>query len=189
MPPKFQITFLTGQSIKTFAGATPRPLIQFDSMPSSLEDTNRERDQAGTAQLADDVPPHVPSAVLLEPPIPAVLKGDGPSLQIRQLWEGTVTELRDEGFVATLSDKTKPSNPDEQALFEFEYVEISKDDHILVKPGSGFYWMIGTERSPAGQVKNVSSVEFRRSPVWTRSALASADSRASRVKEWFQSEL
>ncbi len=90
--------------------------------------------------------------------------------------------------MATLSDRTRPSSPDEQAIFEFGSFEVPDDDQPLVTPGSVFYWMMGTERTRSGQVKNVSTVEFRRLPIWTKSSLASAATKAAHLKEWFASE-
>ena len=118
--------------------------------------------------------------------MPPVAKGKDPTLQIRQLWEGTVTEVHEDEFVAMLSDKSNPQNPNEQATFQ--YIEVSDDDRSLVKPGSVFYWAIGTQRTPAGQVKNVSGIDFQRAPAWTRGALSDAFVRARRIAEWFHVE-
>ena len=78
---------------------------------------------------ASDQGPLLPctlESLAVRPSVPLLSKGSGPTLQIRQLWEGTVIEVRDGQFVATLNDKTSPSNPDEQAVFECS--EISRDD-------------------------------------------------------------
>jgi hypothetical protein len=183
MPPKFLTTFLSGQhndSVDT-GGTVARTMIQ--DAPPLGDRPNQEIEFLSTKPLDWRINPNIE----LDPVHPKNNKRRrGTTLQIRQLWECTVTELRREGFVATLSDKTKRDSPEEQALFEFENIEISEDDHRLVSPGSVFYWTIGTERTPAGQVKNVSSVEFRRSPAWTRSAIVSASAQAARLKEWFE---
>jgi hypothetical protein len=189
MPPKWLTTFLTGRDESFTSGSgLDTALIELGAVQNAVSMSQASR-SSDTTDYAGALPSGaVPLSATLRPRMPTVTKGNGPSLQIRQLWEGTVTELRDDGFVATLSDRTKPSNPDEQAVFEFEYVEVSDDDRHLISPGSVFYWTIGTERTPAGQVKNVSSVEFRRSPAWTRGALANASTRASHLKGWFQSK-
>jgi hypothetical protein len=134
------------------------------------------------------VPTPVPQSVTLGPPVPKVVKGNGPSLQIRQLWEGTVTYVSTDHFVATLTDKTQLTNPDEQATFEFASFEVPEDDKSLVKPGSVFYLMIGTTKALSGQIRNISALEFRRLPSWTRSSLETASVRASSLKKWFDSE-
>jgi hypothetical protein len=182
MPPKFLTTFLGGQQAEEGADTgcnIVRTMIQ-DAPPPA------ERFNEGLSPSTMPFDWKITPNVELVPPTPRVTKGHGSTLQIRQLWECTVTELRSEGFVATLSDKTKLDSPDEQGLFEFENIEISEDDHRLLSPGSVFYWMMGTERTRAGQVKNVSSVEFRRSPAWTRSAVAQASAQAASLKEWFE---
>jgi hypothetical protein len=107
-------------------------------------------------------------------------------LQTRQLWDGTVTEIFEDGFGATLADRTNPNNPDEYAVFD--YAEISDEDRDLVKTGAPFYWLIGREKTVSGQVKNLSMVQLRRLPAWTRAALDKASSRARRIQEIFGSE-
>jgi hypothetical protein len=118
----------------------------------------------------------------------ATPRKNGSILQTRQLWEGTVTEVLSKGFVAVLADKTNPTNPDEYATFDFENVEISKDDLTLLGPGATFYWIIGREKTSGGTVKNVSIVQFRRVPAWTRSALSAAVERAKSIRALFQTQ-
>lgn len=108
------------------------------------------------------------------------------TLRTRQLWEGTITDVRSDGFIATLVDKTNPDNPDEQVLFPLG--EVSEDDAAFIAPGSAFYWTIGSERTPAGQIKNVSMVQFRRLPTWTQNAIARAADRARLVSEFFATD-
>lgn len=108
----------------------------------------------------------------------------GSTLQTRQLWDGTVTEIRSDGFIARLVDKTDPMNPDEQVMFEF--AEVQDEERAMIMPGSAFYWTIGSERTPAGQIKNVSMVQFRRIPTWTKTALARSADRAQSVKAAFE---
>lgn len=183
MPPKLQIRSLAGDNALLPAEAIlARPLIELE----------REQDDFGTNQQSVvstlQLVSSTPCTVALEPPVPVVVSGTGSTLQIRQLWEGTVTEVRGEGFVATLNDRTKPCSPDEQAIFEFESFEVPTDDQPLVTPGSVFYWMMGTERTHSGQIRNVSSVEFRRLPFWTKRSLVNASERVAHLKEWFSSE-
>jgi hypothetical protein len=109
----------------------------------------------------------------------------GSVLKTLQVWEGTVTGLGEQNFVATLRDLTKPSNPDEQA--EFARVEVSEDDQELLTPGSTFYWVVGTEGTPGGQRKNISTLQFRRLPPWTDNALRRANERAALTRSLFRS--
>jgi hypothetical protein len=188
MPPKSLITSSTGQENEDATNYSPEhatTVVQFnqpvalDALKQGISDPQLKH-LTPQQQSAAFVPP----TVTLEPRRPKLTKGNGYTLQIRQLWEGTVTKLQSDGFEARLSDKTNPSNPDEQALFDFGYVEVSDDDQRLLRPGSVFYWTVGTERTPAGQVKNVSNVEFRYNPAWTRGAIESASTRAASLKEW-----
>jgi hypothetical protein len=129
---------------------------------------------------------HVPTGARLCPEVTITPRKRGSILQTRQLWEGTVTEVRAGGFAAVLMDKTNPANPDEHARFDFENVEIAADDRTLVRPGAAFYWIIGSEKTPGGTVKNISIVQFRRVPAWTRSALSEAAERAKSITALFQ---
>ncbi len=111
----------------------------------------------------------------------SVIQKRGAALQTRQLWIGTVTEVGESSFVAILRDRTKPSNPDEQATFELN--EISEEDRPLVSVGSTFYWVVGREQSVAKSITNVSKVRFRRLPMWTKSALKRASTKAERLQK------
>jgi hypothetical protein len=97
-------------------------------------------------------------------------------LNPRQAWEGTVIECLGSSFLARVTDRTNPSNPDELVTFDLD--EISEEDRKMVEKGSSFYWTIGTERSPAGQIKNVDMVNFRRLPGWKASSFREADREA-----------
>ena len=143
--------------------------------------------QNSTDVTLTDVPnPSIPSGVTFRPRLKLAVPGQAPRLKTRQLWEGVVTEVKEGGFVAVLSDKTNRKNPDEQATFEFDNTEISPEDVKLIKPGSSFYWVIGSVSTPANQVINASMVQFRRVPAWTQKGLQRADEQARRLKQLFQ---
>jgi hypothetical protein len=108
------------------------------------------------------------------------------TLKTKQSWEGTVISCENGGFTARVIDRTNPGNPDESVLFEFD--EVSTDDRQLIHPGAVFYWTLGTERSPAGQIRNVNFVNFRRLPGWNESSFQEADKRAQRVLSLFSQE-
>jgi hypothetical protein len=131
---------------------------------------------------------YIPGGAKLTPRLRVAVPGSAPRLKTRQLWEGTVTELLDNGFVAVLEDKTNLDNPDEQATFAFDNTELSPDDYRLVRPGAAFYWIIGNERTAGGQVKNVSMVQFRRVPAWTERALKRAADRGRQIREFLWEE-
>ena len=101
------------------------------------------------------------------------------ALKPRQIWEGIVVNCTATKFIARIVDRTNPSNPEEVAEFESE--EVSDDDRQLIKPGASFYWTVGTERSPAGQIRNVAIVNFRRTPRWSRASIQKASKRAKAI--------
>jgi len=126
----------------------------------------------------------VPTRVLVPPAVRVASRDHAPILLTRQLWDGTVTEVRGKEFVARLSDRTIVSNPDEEATFDLD--EISAEDRELVVPGSAFYWIIGTAITESGKRMNISMVQFRRLPAWTNRALSRAAQRAKHTGELFR---
>jgi hypothetical protein len=199
MPPKSLITSLIGQRSKTFYEEISKNRLLFDlglAWPSSDTDEEVTRSSSSTANQSQTSTPTpvsisapiqtVPRSVRVQPEVAEVLEFShkGATLQIRQLWEGTVMEVRGQAFVAVLSDKTQPNSPDERV--EFERFELRDEDRELVAPGAVFYWMIGTERTASGQVRNISTIELSRLPLWTRSSLKAACEKTARTKQWFQ---
>lgn len=136
-----------------------------------------------SATFSEKFDPCLPNGALLLPPVSVAIGKECPALQPHQLFEGTVTDVADDFFWATLTDKTTPSNPDENVKFDCH--ELSLEDRGLVSRGSVFYWIIGKERTVGGQIKNISIVQFRRVPAWTGSAIAQATERAQRLRELF----
>ncbi len=188
MPQMSPTTFLIGQeeasSLPLSESGEIAPVIyQYGRLtPLGASQEVPFTETAGSARGQER--PDLPTRVSLRPPLRVTTKRKSSTLQTRQLWEGTITEVRRDGFVAILSDRTDPNNPDERVAFD--YAQIPKEDHPLVRPGSTFYWIIGSERTFGGQVKNVSIVQFRRLPAWTRSALARATERAQRLRQAFR---
>ena len=191
MPPKSQITSFPPSSNRTSSDEIRKTQVLFEyGLPSLSYGDEFESDQsstltskaAGISGWESTVEP-VPRSVKVEPEVPQMSKEPGRTLQIKQLWEGTVTELRGENFLAVLDDKSRPNSPAEQV--EFESVELREDDWSLVAPGAVFYWMIGTERTPSGQVRNISNIEFSRLPVWTPCSLKAASEKGKLAEQWF----
>jgi hypothetical protein len=196
MPPKSLITSFLGLPNRTSSDQIEKTRLLFELGLPSISDedndgstrsdilaTNQTGNLASTTRaIASDEAP-VSRTVKVEPDVPETTKQAGTSLQIKQLWEGTVTEVQGKTFVAVLNDKSQPNSPEEYV--EFESVELRQDDWPLVAPGAVFYWMIGTERTRSGQVRNISNIEFSRLPVWTRSFLKAASEKGSRVEQWF----
>lgn len=186
MPPKSQITSFLQSSDRTSSHDIRQTQLLFEFGMPIKSDHSNDQNQNDTAPLSaqENAPPvePVPRSVKVGPEIPQIAK-EGRTLQIKQLWEGTVMELRRGTFLAVLNDKSRPNSPAEQV--EFESVELREDDWPLVAPGAVFYWMIGSERTPSGQVRNISNIEFSRLPVWTRSSLKTASEKGLRVEQWF----
>ena len=163
------------------------PTVRVDSdallPPVELKDltTHEVLEQAGatSSQTAEDAVRRWAAAVTVRRGVSdaTVIGYPTSSLHTRQFWEGSVTDVRNGEFTAIVQDRTNPDNPDEQVVFGFD--EISDTDRSLVKPGAPFYWVIGLERTPAGQQKNISLIRFRRTPPLSRSALVRAKSRAN----------
>lgn len=136
--------------------------------------------------LAEFVDPKIPGSVTFAPRLKVAVAGKGLTLKTKQLFEGTVTEVTKDGFVAVLRDKTNPANPKEHGSFTFETTEISPEDIDLVRPGSSFYWVIGSQTTPVNERQNVSVLRFRRLPIWTRKALERANDQVRRFEEMFR---
>ncbi len=100
------------------------------------------------------------------------------NFRLLQHWEGVVDEVGEDSFWATLSDLTKPDNPEEYA--ELPLSEVAPADLEILKPGAVFYWSIGYETTPAGTRRRVSEVHLRRNPTWTRRAIENLESEAER---------
>lgn len=198
MPQRLLTTSLPEQGLtadphpSTLPVSAEKPIFEFDSNTSFL--VNRpsltmSTSSGATTQILTtatagegrDRP--IPTGATTAPRLRPVYAGRGPTLKTRQIWEGTVTQVRKEGFVAVLSDKTNTSNPDEQASFDFDNTEISPEDLKLVQPGSSFYWIIGNEKTYGGQIRNVSMLQFRRMPTWTKQKLTKAAEDARRFRE------
>ncbi|MBF0549269.1 MAG: hypothetical protein HQK60_01920 [Deltaproteobacteria bacterium] len=95
-----------------------------------------------------------------------------------QKWEGTVSYIGEESFMACLFDLTAPG-PDEEA--EIPIKEISLDDRELLKPGAVFYWSIGYQDSKKGQRTRASKIRFRRLPAWRIEEIKGAEDDARKI--------
>ena len=93
-------------------------------------------------------------------------------------WEGCVSEVGKDSFVAVLADLRK-TNADEEA--EFPFAEVPPDDLELLVVGAVFYWTIGYHTRPGGTRSHSSEIRFRRLPPWSESDLEDA---AKRAQEW-----
>lgn len=106
--------------------------------------------------------------------------------QFEQLkhWEGTVTEIREREFVATLRDLGDQEDPSRiEAVFDVE--EVSPGDQHLLAPGAVFTWTIARETSIVGQVRNVDFMRFLRLPAWSTREVESVRRRAEELRSRF----
>lgn len=203
MPEKSQVTSSNGLSNNVPASADAElvnPLISTGMIGDHVHETGSGNGAAkalapttGSAltEAQDGTSTAAESTAVPQVAIPprqmtqATAAGRGATFKTLQLWEGTVTELNGpEIFVATLTDLTTRSNPDEQA--EFNCSEVSPDDRSLIAPGSAFYWTVGTERTPGGQQRNVSTIQFKRLPAWTNAAIRRATERSAQTRSLFR---
>lgn len=190
-------TSLESQSLENKPLASPAADVYPSNIPASNEAVVGQSSVLLTSDQTSNVSSHVQNSFLdlkdgrffisNVPPQrftqAAIAKGS--VLKTLQVWEGTITGLDEQNFTATLRDLTKPSNPDEQA--EFARIEVSEDDQELLTLGSTFYWVVGTERTPGGQKRNISTLQFRRLPPWTDNALRRANERAALTRSLFRS--
>lgn len=173
-----QNTYLPGQRLR--ANTFFDVLLELKTTIPNLEAplsvaANRDDSQiTGPERSEDEL--DVSSFVIPPPAARAVGISSGTTLRPKQSWEGTVIESRNESFIARVSDRTNPLHPDEIVTFHLD--EISSDDQPLVSPGASFYWTIGTEKSPAGTIKNVDMVAFRRLPLRKESSVREAEQAA-----------
>jgi hypothetical protein len=201
MPRESSTTFSAGQrpasdnSQDTTGVVVPdSPIYEFATKPrfgasqSSPSEWTFSSSQASpeTDSLSGTRNPAIPTSATVRPRLNLAVPGRDPKLKTRQLWEGTVTEIQNDGFIAVLRDRTNPENPDEQGAFEFDNIEISPADFALICPGATFYWVIGSESTIGGQVKTVSMVQFRRLPSWTQRRLDRTADRAHDLRASFQ---
>jgi hypothetical protein len=89
--------------------------------------------------------------------------------EILQQWEGVVTELDGDALWAEIMDLTNSENPTE--IVEIPLEEIPVSDRSLLNSGTVFYWSIGYETSPGGQIRRVSEIRIRRSPKWSQRSI------------------
>jgi len=103
------------------------------------------------------------------------------SFEVLQKWEGVVTSVGTDSFVARLKDLSFYSDEDEEAEFPIE--EISQADIALLAPGAVFYWCVGYWDTVIGQRRRASEIRFRRLPTWSKMQLQKARKEAEELSE------
>ena len=102
------------------------------------------------------------------------------SFLLMQKWQGVVTQIKDDSFLATLRDLNIDSEDEEAEIFT---ADIAPADIPLLVKGAVFYWCIGY-RDSAGQRTRSSQIRFRRLPAWSQRELDSARKEAEAIGEF-----
>jgi hypothetical protein len=74
-------------------------------------------------------------------------------------WEGQVTKMKDDGFVASVYDMNKK---DIVEIVEFDFNEVAEGDLNMAKEGALFYWYILNYDTASAYRDTTSRVWFRR---------------------------
>jgi hypothetical protein len=96
-----------------------------------------------------------------------------------QEWEGRVTEVHDDAFVAHLIDLTA-GHDHEQERAIVPITEISDSDRKLLRENAVFRWVIGYRHFGATK-ERFGRIVFRRLPAWSISELEQARRNARKV--------
>jgi|GEM_PF-998412 len=95
-----------------------------------------------------------------------------------QKWEGYVLEINKDNIIAQLIDLNLLGNKE---IAEIPKQEISSSDFDLLREGAVFYWTIGYRDSTSGQRERVSTIRFRRLPMWTEKEILRAKESGERL--------
>jgi hypothetical protein len=118
----------------------------------------------------------------LEPAVWAAPAPQADSFVALQRWEGRVIECGADTFRAILTDLTDPG-PEEEV--ELLLADVPPEDRPLVGAGAIFYWSIGYRNEASGGKPRMSTLRFRRLPVWTETELAAAREPVGPLAEFF----
>ena len=102
------------------------------------------------------------------------------SFLLLQKWEGVVTRITSDSFIATLKDLTAGSEDEE---VEIPIEEIAPADEALLSVGAVFYWCIGYRDTLIGQRMKESEIRFRRLPRWSEKDIRRARKEAEELSE------
>lgn len=135
---------------------------------------------AGLGSLADEEPQNPVYEMVRNLPVEANKRPFQDRFVALQEWEGSVVEVYEDRFVARLTDMTDETNAQEEAVFYVD--ELRKDDVQLLREGAIFRWVVGYHYERGGTKRRSSQIVFRRLPVWTKSQLQRADTRAEEIR-------
>lgn len=111
-----------------------------------------------------------------------------PSINYRpiQKWEGTVTEIEGNTFIARLRDLTLEDR-DIREIGSFDFSEAHKNDQSLIKVGAVFYYTISfATDNKSGQPFTESRVYFVRKPPYSKRQIEQINARAEALHALIQ---
>jgi hypothetical protein len=158
--------------------------VETSILPSIVKDL-RPNEVVSSNPASDTAPPSPrptldtgtePSPETMDPlpRLPVFAPTQGPRFVALQEWEGVVTEIGDDHFIARLVDLWgRTRTADEEA--SFPRTEVSDDDQRLLRAGAIFRWVIGFQKLRGGTKQRISQVVFRRLPQWTKEDISNAD--------------
>ena len=139
--------------------------------PSRLEDCTTEYGPIQDSPAGDPSTPTIQHSTRVFP-FPTARR-TLESFGIVQRWEGTVTQVIGDEFLARLRDLTDTEHASEQATFSLD--EVDDDDRQLLRVGAVFYWSIGYHHQANGSRRLSNELRFRRLPQWTAADLSKLD--------------
>jgi len=95
-------------------------------------------------------------------------------------WEGVVLKVLEDAFIARLVDMNDPSKYEEAEIVNTSVSDQS--DLELIKPGAIFFWSIG-RRIEGHRSEQISLIQFRRLPVWTKKEIQHSKQESTEVME------
>lgn len=109
----------------------------------------------------------------------SITKRNVPISELVAEWQGVVTEIEDEDFIAQMRGTfgAGVAGNLEEALIPIN--DVNPGDIDLLKPGAFFRLCISYEIAPAGSRRRYTEVIFRRLPAYRREELEAARSKAA----------
>lgn len=140
-----------------------------DPSPTTQQSSLGSRDSQQSTWIGNQGP-DVPQDCLVNILPPPVDRVPTPTLHPVQEWEGCVTEIRSDEFVADLLDLTAGDAVEaEEAVISMG--ELSPEDRSRLAIGSFFWWVVGYEATVGVARKHVSQIVFPDLPPMTEADL------------------
>jgi hypothetical protein len=174
--PEFEIaTTREGEGEGCYIITEPIHLSGEGQASETLSNPELTTDSSESGALEAVHPKMLPTITRISSKLPAQ-----DSFLLMQKWQGVVTQIGDDSFLATLKDLITDSDDEEAEIYT---EEISKSDIPLLAKGAVFYWCIGYRDTLAGQRIRASEIRFRRLPTWSKRELDTARKEADSISE------